>query len=158
MYQSVSKPQRRYYKILQLLVFISFDTILTHCGLVTSCGDIDLGQHWLRWWLVCCLTAPSHYQNQCWLFITNRLSGMSFHCLRYLSHQSLILACLSSILFTYTRGQWVKQHVMDKDQKQVSGLTISGSWTMISQKLHNNGHLLFSVSMPLMIRPLLILV
>ena len=25
---------------------------LTHCGLVTPLGDIDLGQHWLRNWLV----------------------------------------------------------------------------------------------------------
>ena len=25
--------------------------ILTHCGLVTPFGDIDLGQHWLRQWL-----------------------------------------------------------------------------------------------------------
>ena len=25
---------------------------LTHWGLVTSYGDRDLGQHWLRWWLV----------------------------------------------------------------------------------------------------------
>ena len=24
---------------------------LTHCGQVTPYGDIDLGQHWLRWWL-----------------------------------------------------------------------------------------------------------
>ena len=26
--------------------------ILTHWGLVMPYGDIDLGQHWLRWWLV----------------------------------------------------------------------------------------------------------
>ena len=25
---------------------------LAHCGLVTPCGDRDLGQHWLRKWLV----------------------------------------------------------------------------------------------------------
>ena len=36
---------------------------LTHCGLVTPHGDIDLGQH-------CCLTAPSHYLNPCWLVIS----------------------------------------------------------------------------------------
>ena len=27
-------------------------TILTHCGLVMSLDDIELGQHWLRQWLV----------------------------------------------------------------------------------------------------------
>ena len=26
--------------------------LLTHCGLLTSYGDRDLGQHWLRKWLV----------------------------------------------------------------------------------------------------------
>ena len=36
--------------------------ILTHCGLVTPYGDIDLDQHWL--------TAPSHYLNQCWVIIS----------------------------------------------------------------------------------------
>ena len=25
---------------------------LTHCGPVTSYGDRDLGQHWLRYWFV----------------------------------------------------------------------------------------------------------
>ena len=37
---------------------------LTHWPLVVRCGDIDLGQHWVRlvaWWHV-----PSHYLNQCW--------------------------------------------------------------------------------------------
>ena len=32
---------------------------------------IDLGQHWLRKTVMaCCLTAPSHYLNQCWLIIS----------------------------------------------------------------------------------------
>ena len=37
--------------------------ILTHCGLVTPYGDIDLDQHWLA--------APSHYLNQCWVIISS---------------------------------------------------------------------------------------
>ena len=55
---------------------------LTHWGLVTD-GDIDLGLHWLRiyyQWLgaivhvmACCLTAPSHYLNQCWLITSEVL-------------------------------------------------------------------------------------
>ena len=28
------------------------DNMLTHWGLVTPYGDVDLGQHWLRQWLV----------------------------------------------------------------------------------------------------------
>ena len=32
--------------------FCSGLSVLTHCGLGTPYGDIDLGQLWLRWWLV----------------------------------------------------------------------------------------------------------
>ena len=39
---------------------------LTLCGLVMLYGDIELGQV-MAW----CLTAPSHYLNQCWLMISN---------------------------------------------------------------------------------------
>ena len=38
---------------------------LTHCGLVTSYGDKDLGPHWSTEVMACCLMAPSHYLNQC---------------------------------------------------------------------------------------------
>ena len=39
--------------------------------------------------MACCLTAPSHYLNQCWLFICE-VQGEQFH-KRYRSHQSLNL-------------------------------------------------------------------
>ena len=52
----------------------------THCGLVALRGDIDLGQHWLRY-LACCLTAQSHYLNQRWLIIGKVQYGIH---LRYL--------------------------------------------------------------------------
>ena len=37
--------------------------------LVTSCGDTELDQYWLRQWLATWRFAPSHYLylNQCWL-------------------------------------------------------------------------------------------
>ena len=38
---------------------------LTHVRLVPYIYVSELGQHWLRYWLVACL-APSHYLNQCW--------------------------------------------------------------------------------------------
>ena len=51
---------------------------VTHCGLVTTYGVIDLGHmpvcfaelchDWFRWWLVACLL-PSNYLNQWWLLI-----------------------------------------------------------------------------------------
>ena len=37
---------------------------LSHCGLMMPYGGIALGQA-----MACCLTAPSHYLNQCWLLI-----------------------------------------------------------------------------------------
>ena len=40
---------------------------LTNCGLVTPCNDIDLGKS--------CLTAPSHYLNQCWPKIPQPLAN-----------------------------------------------------------------------------------
>ena len=30
----------------------AFTQRLTHCGLMMPYGDRDLGQHWLRWWLI----------------------------------------------------------------------------------------------------------
>ena len=42
---------------------------LTHCGTVTSYGDMDLGQP-LAQIRACCLMASSHYWNQCWLLIS----------------------------------------------------------------------------------------
>ena len=53
------------------------DTFVTHCSLVTSNGDIDLVQHWIRWLLdairiyvmACCMVAPSHYLNKCWFIV-----------------------------------------------------------------------------------------
>ena len=49
--------------------FSDNESRLTHCGLVTPYGDIDLGLHRLRLWLVAWLP-PSHYLNQCWLIIS----------------------------------------------------------------------------------------
>ena len=36
--------------------------VLTNCGLMTPCSFMNLGQHWISWWLVVCL-APSDYPN-----------------------------------------------------------------------------------------------
>ena len=37
----------------QYLPIVSIISVsLTHCGLVTPYGDVELGQHWLRFWLV----------------------------------------------------------------------------------------------------------
>ena len=44
---------------------------LTHCGLVTPYGGREFLSGWtLAQVMACCLTAPSHYLNQCWLTIS----------------------------------------------------------------------------------------
>ena len=48
---------------------IMLGTNRNSCGLLKTYGDKDLGQHWLRWLMACCLMAPSHYLNQCCLII-----------------------------------------------------------------------------------------
>ena len=45
----------------------------THCGLVTSYGDTG-SRSTLAQVMACCLMAPSHYLNQCWLMISEVLS------------------------------------------------------------------------------------
>ena len=60
--------------------------ILTHWGLVMPYGDIDLGQHWLRWWLL-----AWRHQSITWTILTYHKYGPvtliwgQFH-KRYLSH------------------------------------------------------------------------
>ena len=41
-------------------------------GLVIPYGDVDLWST-LAEVMACCPTAPSHYRNQCWLFVTEVL-------------------------------------------------------------------------------------
>ena len=42
--------------------------VLTHCGPVMPHGNREMGPT-LAQVMTCCLTAPSHYLNQCWLII-----------------------------------------------------------------------------------------
>ena len=56
---------------------------LIHCGLVTLYGDI-FGST-LAQVMACCLRAPSHYLNQCWLII----SGLLQH-----AYQSNFIGCV----------------------------------------------------------------
>ena len=40
--------------------------LINHCGLVTPCGNRDLGQHWLRYWLVAWLHQAITWTNVDW--------------------------------------------------------------------------------------------
>ena len=48
-------------------VFLN-ENVLTHCGLMTPYNDRSGST--LAQVMACCLTAPSHYLNQCWLIIS----------------------------------------------------------------------------------------
>ena len=89
---------------------ISMGRSLTHCCLVTIYGDIDLAQV-----MACCLTAPSHYLNQCLLIISEVLwhspegnvtinAQDIYPCYELENYWSKIMA-------TFPRGQWVNTSV-----------------------------------------------
>ena len=85
--------------------------VLTHWGLVTPYGDRDLGQHWLRWWLV----AWPH-QAITWTIVD--LSSVRVIHLRA-SSQEIPQPSITEIIwkmnsFKFPRGQWVKQYYKDK--------------------------------------------
>ena len=65
---------------------------LTHLTLVPHICVRELGQHWLRQWLVAC-SAPSHCLNQCWL-IVNWTPGNKFPNLIILLHDAKLLSGL----------------------------------------------------------------
>ena len=80
--------------------------MLTLCGLVTSYGNIDLGQHCQV--IACCLTAPSHYLNQCWLNICVALWHSAENDFTRNAQDIYPWYQFENYWFkTSTRGQWV---------------------------------------------------
>ena len=64
--------------------------------------------------MACCLMAPSHYLNQCWLIIS-KVQWHSSECnftrdTSAISHWNKLENYLSKILFKSPRNQWVKRH------------------------------------------------
>ena len=85
---------------------------LTHCGLVTS--YLRQGSRsTLAQVMACCLTAPSHYLNQCWLIISkvqwhSSEDNFTKDASGTITEISLKNS-LSKISFKSPRGQWVKR-------------------------------------------------
>ena len=90
--------------------------VLTHCGLMTPYGDTDLGQHWLRY-LACCLMAPSHYLNQCWLIFSkvqwHSVEGDLTKDSSPINQWNKLKKYLSRIVFKSNRGQCVNPEASD---------------------------------------------
>ena len=82
---------------------------LTHCGLVMPYGNISGST--LVQVMACCLAAPSHYMNQCWLVI----SGFQLHPCQdnfttynlSTNQQNEFENYLYKISFRFPRGEWV---------------------------------------------------
>ena len=107
----------------------AWGAILTRWGLVTPYGDIDLGHHWLRQWLVA-------WQHQAITWTNVDLSSVKFCGI----HLTMILLValkvsvheiISKITATSPRGQWLSNSLRPGDTCAL------GSWV---------GHLWFSQS------------
>ena len=93
------------------LRYIIIPCQLTHCGLVTPYGDWDLGQHWLKI-MACCLTAPSHYLNQCWITINmvqwHSYKGSFPRDTSVIDYENQLENYSSEIYFETPKGQRIK--------------------------------------------------
>ena len=93
--------------------------LLGHKELINSLGPSDtiwrhIAGSTLAQVMACCLTAPSHYLNQCWLIISKvqwHPSQSNFtRNTSAISHWNYLENYLSKILFKSPRGQWVNRY------------------------------------------------
>ena len=63
--------------------------------------------------MACCLATPSHYLNQCWLYITEVLWQSSESNVKASTQAAILMnefeKCTSKIIVIYSMSQWVKQ-------------------------------------------------
>ena len=91
------------------------------CHHLASLGPNEFIQWLLQKWsdtgstlaqvMACCLMAPSHYLNQCWLIISKVLllscEGNFTRDASIINHYNLFENYMSKISFKFPRGQWV---------------------------------------------------
>ena len=87
---------------------------------------------WNRTWstlvevMACCLTAPSHYLNQCWLIISEVLLHSQESNFPGNTHDIYLSDVLENfickIAATYPRGQWVKETLGHFHRRHHSGI------------------------------------
>ena len=89
---------------------------LTHWGLVIISDAIVFHKTWstLTQVMACCLTAPSHYLNHCWLIISKVFwhspEGNFTRNAQGIYHWYELGNYLSKVSATSPRGHWVKSH------------------------------------------------
>ena len=117
--------------------------VFGHCLLINSLWPSDaIWQHRSGSTLVqvmaCCLMAPSHYLNQCWLIISkvqwHSFEGNFTIDTSAINHWNYLENYLSKILFKSPRGQWVKAGTQQTSFRCRSGI------------LHDPIHLIWVVS------------
>ena len=106
--------------------------VLTHWVLVTPYGDIGST---LAQVMACCLRAPSHYLNQCWLITSmvqwHFFKGYFIRNTSTINYENELEMHLSKIPFKSPRGQWVNWcwHLdIPRWQGQYYGWWCPGGW------------------------------
>ena len=89
--------------------------LVTSISPFKSLGPSDIIWHWRSWStlfqvIACCLMAPCHYLNQCWLIISKVLwhSSEDIIIKRFEDRSSKIEDYIFKISLRSPRGQWVK--------------------------------------------------
>ena len=97
----------------------------TYCGLIMTYGNISISGSTLVQVMACCLVAPSHYLNQCWLAI-NDILCYSFHGCVYLITQDINPQVFEiypfDIIAISLRGQWVNPLTVENWEKNAGML------------------------------------
>ena len=79
--------------------------------------------------MACCLSAPSHYFNQCWLIITmvywHSSEGNSTTDTSASNHKNWIENYLSKISLKSLRGQWVKPDISSLPSNKVLNISVN---------------------------------
>ena len=100
-------------------------------------GPSDAIWHWRSWStlvqiMACCLTAPSHYLNQCWLIISKVLWHLSEDIIirRFddINQQSKIEDYIFKITLRSPKGQWVKISMWYFNSNTSNEIKINSQW------------------------------
>ena len=93
--------------------------------------------------MACCLTAPSHYLNHCWLIISkvewHSSKGNFTRDTSAIYHWNYLKNQVPKMSLKFPRGQWVKQicmYIEDVNKWQISKCIFLSSIKFLSQNIH----------------------
>ena len=98
--------------ILEKMYHVVMALHLIHLPVVLHTCIGELGQHWFRWRLAACLV-PSHYQNQCWLFVNwtlrNKRQWNSNQNTKFFIDENTFEKAVCKMVVILFRGKWVNK-------------------------------------------------